>query len=129
MATYIRFQTPLRCGETGRPLGIFHAAGRVEDSPDLPDVTRHWLRSTLNWFNEHLTRPGLNASEWRSIFWFRDEAQSVVAHVWELIAILRDEGVPVYMHRTSEPGQIVYEDNFQIAAVPNGLRYRACWVA
>jgi hypothetical protein len=129
MRTYIRFQTALRCSKTSRPLGIFGAAGRVEDVLDLPDVTRGWLRSTLEWFNENLTFPRLNPGEWRSIFWFRDEAQSVVAHVWELIAILRDEGVSVCMQRTSKPGQIVYEDNFQIAAVPNGLRHRSCWVA
>ncbi len=128
VTTYLRFQTRLRCSATGRPLGIFHAAGRVEEWPDLPDATRDWLRSTLKWFNENLTFPRLDG-EWRPVFWFRDDAQSVVARAWELIAILRDEGVGVCMRLTRQPGRIVYEDKYQIAAVPNGRRHRACWVA
>ncbi len=128
VATYIRFQTPLRCGATGRPLGIFQAAGRVEDWPDLPAATHDWLRETLQWFNHNLTFPRLDGA-WRPIFWFRDDAQAVVSRVWELIAILRDEGVGVCMRRTREPGQIVYEDDFQIAAIPNRLNQRSCWVA
>jgi hypothetical protein len=92
-------------------------------------VTRNWLRGTLEWFNENLTRPGLPDREGRSIFWFRDDAQAVVSRAWELIAILRDEGMGVCMRRTREPGQIVYEDDLQIAAIPNRLRQRSCWVA
>jgi len=38
METYIRFQTPLRCAQTGRPLGIFGSAGRVEESHALPPL-------------------------------------------------------------------------------------------
>ena len=129
MNTYVRFQTPLRCGETGRPLGIFHAAGRVEDLSDLPDVTRHWLRGALRWFNENLTLPRRNDGERRSIFWFRADSQPVIARVWELIAILQDEGISVYMQRTSKPGRIIYQDDHQIAAIPNGVRHRTCWVA
>ena len=60
----------------------------------MPAATRDWLRTTLDWFNDNLTLPRLRGA-WRPIFWFRDDAQSVVSRAWELIAILRDEGIIV----------------------------------
>lgn len=118
MGKYIRFQSALRCESTARPLGIFAAAGRLEDSPHMDANARPWLRDALAWFNHNLKVPALEGRRWRSIFWFRSEAQQFVARVWDVVAVLREEGLPIQMQRTSNPGQIVYSDEFQIAAIP-----------
>jgi hypothetical protein len=42
--------------------------------------------------------------------------------MWELVVILQDEGVYVDVRRTTRPGQVVYCDDQQIAAIP----FRRC---
>ena len=123
MDTYIRFQTQLRCRHTGRPAGIFVAAGRIEDRTTLPDATRDRLREVLIWFNGNLTVPSLDDSDWRSLFWFRSNSQSVISRLWELVHLLEDEGVFVTKVRTSQPGMIVYRDEYQVAAVPRRKKH------
>jgi hypothetical protein len=38
--------------------------------------------------------------------------------LWELVAVLRDQAVPVEMITTSDPGTICYADRYQVAAIP-----------
>ena len=56
---FVRFQTSLRCSETGRRLGLFIGAGRLEESGQLEESQREFLEQHLDWFNEHLTVPTL----------------------------------------------------------------------
>lgn len=126
MDTYVRFQTQLRCGWTGRPAGLFVAAGRVEDSTRLAPSTRELLRDNLTWFNRNLVVPSLSGRQWRCLFWFRSDAQELIQRMWDLVAILSEEGVYVRKLWTTEPGKVVYSDQHQIGAVParksNALR-------
>ena len=119
MDTYVRFQTQLRCGCTGRPAGLFVAAGRVEDSARLSTSTRELLRDNLAWFNSNLAVPSLEGRDWRCIFWFRSGARELIQRMWDLVAILNEEGVFVRKLWTSEPGQVVYSDQYQIGAIPH----------
>ena len=118
METYIRFQSSQRCCNTGRPAGIFVAAGRVEDRASLPETTRERLRDVLSWFNRNLTVPKLDDADWRCLFWFRSGSQPVISRLWELVHLLEDEGVFVTKLRTRQPGTIVYRDEHQVAAKP-----------
>ncbi len=119
MDTYIRFQTQLQCSNTGRPAGIFVAAGQVEDDTTLPDITRDYLCETLRWFNQNLTVPKLRGEERRGLFWFRCSSQTIICRLWELKYLLEDEGIVVSKVRTHQPGMIVYRDEHQVAAVPS----------
>ncbi len=118
MATYIRFQTQLRCGWTGRPAGLFVAVGRVEDSPRLSPSTRELLDEHLAWFNTNLLAPSLGERGWRCLFWYRSESKELIRRMWDLVAILREEGVYVNKRWTNSPGQVLYSDRHQIAAIP-----------
>jgi hypothetical protein len=118
MDTYIRFQTQLRCRNTGRPAGIFVAAGRVQDRKTLPAETRERIRDVLVWFNYNLAVPALDDSDWRCQFWFRSNSQAMISRIWELVYLLQDEGIFLAKVRTSQPGMIVYRDEHQVAAVP-----------
>jgi hypothetical protein len=99
---------------------------RIEERADFSDWTQELLSDSLNWFNEHLPVPAADELDQRAIFWFHRPSQ-VVREMWQLVAILRDEGVPVALRRTSIPGRIIYRDDFQIAAIPygHGLRRRS----
>lgn len=127
MTSFIRFQTTLRCRYTARRAGIFVAAGRIKTSPQVPDYLQVWLGELLEWFGEHLTMPDLNEDHgWRAFFWFRCSTKTnhtaMIAKMWELVTAMRDAGVPVQMHRTADPGRIVYADEQQVAAAPHRLR-------
>ncbi len=118
METFIRFQTRLRCGNTGRPAGLFVAAGRLEESAHLAPWRRELLCEHLAWFNQKLTVPSLDGKGWRCLFWYRSTATAFIDRMWDLIAILREEGVAVQKRWTEKPGMIVYQDRVQIGAVP-----------
>ena len=118
MDAFLRFQTQLRCADTGRPSGLFLAAGRVEDRKALPAATRDQLREHLSWFNLHLVVPSLGEHDWRALFWFRSDAGEMIERIWDLAAILREEDVRVRMVWTRQPGRIVYSDKHQVGAVP-----------
>ncbi len=125
MATYVRFETPYRCESSQQPLGIFWAIAQVEDRSDLAEWKREWLIDRGYWFGKHLPAPRMRDFDQRAIFWFRPCA-TIVREIWHLVAALREEGVMVQRRWTRMPGRVVYEDDFQIAAIPfsHGRRNR-----
>jgi hypothetical protein len=119
MSTYVRFETPYHCDASCQGLGIFRAAAVVEVRAELPEWRREWLSDRFAWFRTHLPVPRYGGIDRRAIFWFHPHA-SIVSEMWHLVAILREEGVPIALRRTNMPGRIVYQDEFQIAAIPYG---------
>lgn len=118
MRPYIRFETELPLARNRARLGVFRAAGMLEDKIEMPDYTQELLRETLDWFNENLKVPPLSSYRGKSVFWFRTDADELLERVWELVALLKHEGMFVTPRTTSRPGQITYSDRFQIAAIP-----------
>ena len=125
MPTYVRFETHFRCETNGWPLGAFRVVPRIEDRADLSEWTQTLLRDTLCWFNANLPVPKADVMDHRAIFWFHRQSEAV-REMWQLVSILRDEGVQVLLRRTDIQGRIVYRDDYQIAAIPygHGLRRR-----
>lgn len=119
METYLRFETTCRCSHSRRPLGVFRTAGRLKHRDDLPDMTSRRLTEALDWFNDNLTVPERRLIQRRGVFWFRSSAHDVIDRIWDLIAVLDEQGVFVEFHKTSRPGAIIYQDKQQIAAIPN----------
>jgi hypothetical protein len=120
--SFLRFQTPLRCANSGLRAGVFTAAGQLEDAANLSESTQNWLANALRWFNQNLRAPTDREVSWRAMFWLRADATEFVSRMWDLVWILRDEGVSVEMLRTLQPGEIVYSDAHQIAAIPERPR-------
>jgi hypothetical protein len=125
MAPFLRFETPYHCESSWQPLGIFWAAAKIEERPNLPESTRDWLIDRSYWFGQHLPVPRLPDFDQRAIFWFRPQSR-IVREMWHLVAVLREEGVSVHLRWTRTPGRIVYDDHFQVAAIPfaRGRRVR-----
>ena len=115
---YIRFQTGVRCHDTGRSLGIFHAAGHLQDRCDVPQYLVEPLSDSLAWFNRNLKVPRRDSIPRRCLFWFDCQNAEVLGHVWELIGWLRMSDVYVTHRKCDYPGKIVYRDDHQVAAIP-----------
>jgi hypothetical protein len=54
----------------------------------------------------------------KAISWFKDIAKDHLAHIRDLVAILRSHGIAVNMLKSDRFGYVVYEDEYQIVAEP-----------
>ena len=117
--TYLRFAVGRIEPATGRERGIFRGAGNLEASELLSDHDRGRLRRVLRWFNRNLKVPKVTSN---AIFWFKSDATDCIDRVWELVRLLDAHDTLVWMMRCRDPGQIVYDDEFQVAALPQRNR-------
>jgi len=144
--TFIRFTVPsdeVRI-EPHVAAGLFHATYRLARDGRFEAGERLWFEEEMAWFNQFL--PATRAlPTWRAVCWFRSDAGEAISRIWRIVDIVEGEGVPVRVFRTRRPGQIVYADPFQVAAVPwrdsftarphahrtgrnmRWVSYRACW--
>lgn len=123
LSSRVRSKLPAIChdatlSDTTRPLGIFHSAGRLQDSGSVEPWAGERIDEICTWFNFNLPSPRLKRGGWRAIFWFRSECRHMVQMLWELAAILEEHGVFVELIAHDNPGMIIYNDEFQVAAIP-----------
>lgn len=118
---FIRFVTfridpNSRCAE-----GIFTASHWLAEEGWLSDYEQSHLQELLDWFGQHLAEPSIfsrAADPGRAICWFKPSARFHLARLWEIVAILENNDFFVRLLKSDTPGRIVYEDDFQIAALP-----------
>ena len=121
--SYLRFAVGRIEPASLHRLGIFRAAGALEQSDALSDDDRGRLRRALRWFNKNLKVPRVSS---RAVFWFKSDATECLERVWLIVRLLDAHGLIVWMLRADQPGQVVYEDVHQVAALPEGARLRRC---
>lgn len=121
----IRFRTGLLDVNTGHPAGIFRAVAQVMDDPDLPDYQHDYLTEILDWFQDELPIPtDFNRStnnryrNGMAICWLRETATDHLSRMHEIKAILEQQDVLVEQVWTTKPGYVVYEDTYQVVALP-----------
>ena len=123
---YLRFVSPLRTDVRGVNLGIFQSARECSDDEDTPAFYRQAIQEEFDWFNENLPHPGQSSFEIRSrrrmisygICWFRGDAREMIAHAFNLRALMAECGMIVTTIGSDNPGQILYADSYQIVARP-----------
>lgn len=121
----VRFVSPLFCIESQARLGVFIASSHLLDSGRLDSFYEEELSGVWAWFNEHLPFPWKKSfRDGRGICWFKDEAEECIARLWSLVAILRENGIPVEFIQARNPGWWSYEDRYQVVAIPYSDR---CW--
>lgn len=121
---YLRFVVPENDEDSGREMGIFVAGGILNESGQLYDYEINIRKSLMLWFTNNLEVPDIQASESNhysnpnAISWFKSSAVKHISKMREYIEILKSHDVPVKQLITDRPGKILYEDEFQIAAIP-----------
>lgn len=107
-----------------RPSGPFQILRRLERSGSLSSSEEEQLHALRAWFNAHLERPGRFSNSARphrravAISWFKPNAREHIAKMRELAVLLQAHGYSVAQVQTSRPGYVVYEDEFQVTAIP-----------
>src|SRR5688572_9162574 len=122
----IRFATLVTDPDSGHASGILVTAHTLRDEGDLTSEEHLELRAALAWFNEELFVPKLleRAEHRRAISWFKPAAEEAVRRMWHLKELLDRHGHHVEVLRTSEPGTVIYEDDWQVIAKPRkGQRF------
>ena len=118
---YLRFVTTRIDQDSHKPQGVFVASYGLLDSGDLTrDEWKH-VRDILDWFNENLPHPPKSFETGRAIFWFKSSAKVSIRNIWELVHLLRHHGHYVEVHKCRKLGNILYEDDLQVAAFPSKL--------
>lgn len=121
---YVRFVTHQIDSDSGRRKGLFAAAKALRESGRLSEVDEARLNVAQGWFNENLPVPTRFSvsrrphSQNQAISWFRDTATEAIDRIRDYAAVLEDYGIVVEMIRTTRPGFVVYEDDWQVAAYP-----------
>lgn len=115
---YVRFQSRQPCTGTASKLGIFQIAFEVRDSCETSAHDSREINRNLDWLKQHLPSPDLSEQEYRAIFWFKDSAHQPMKRIWAIKPYLEAYGYWIDMLKTWDPGKIVYEDGWQVAAKP-----------
>jgi len=117
---FLRFQGQRPNLGTSSKLGIFQLAFELRDKHDVPKYAYDELFQNLAWLKMHLKSPRIlkDDEHRRAIAWFKPEAHEPLKRIWALKAVLEEFGYQIDMIKSAEPGQIIYEDGWQIIAKP-----------
>lgn len=118
--TYLRFTIQKQDPDSKRKTGLLVAAHEIRDEADLSVEEHETIRLALQWFNDHLDPPPVlqERGTERALSWFKPDAMKPLAHMWALAEIVERFGYVVEFHKTRDPGEILYEDGWQIVARP-----------
>ncbi|MEM6582694.1 MAG: hypothetical protein AAF699_15550 [Pseudomonadota bacterium] len=121
---FIRFVIHDTDEDSGKRKGLFQASYELREAGALDRYEEERLITILEWFNKHLARPHSLSKSRKphaknvAISWFKDSAQEHIAKMFELKTILESHDLGVDVIRTTRPGYVVYEDEFQLTAQP-----------
>jgi hypothetical protein len=96
--------------------GIINEARLLRDRGGLNQGQVSWLEEAYVWFSANLPVPPYSSSNWPrgAIAWFRDDAGEPISRMWEIASLLKEQGVPVRILLSANPGKILYQDAYQI---------------
>ncbi|MBR5960159.1 MAG: hypothetical protein IKZ98_04130 [Clostridia bacterium] len=117
---YYRVHTADQAYLTKQPRGIFTTIGKLVDAGVLSEAETEEYWNNRRYFEDVLPVPPFYAqgNPDGAITWFKDTAEG--NRIWEEMTFYRNMavkyGVQLYLSECTDiPGEIIYEDDFQIA--------------
>lgn len=121
---YLRFAVNQKDKESGRNMGVFMAMDLLHEETALYEYEIALEEESYQWFKKNLKVPKVLSSSSNhyskpgAISWFKSTANVHIEKMRQYVQILEAHEVMVSQIMTDRPGDIVYEDEFQIAAIP-----------
>ena len=121
---FVRFVTNRLDHVTGLEIGFFKAAYALRRSKRVMESDASQLDELLNWLDDNLEAPTRFAksrkkhAHGKALSWFKPSAVEHIQKSRDLLALLERHGVYSEMYVTTRPGVVVYDDEWQIAAIP-----------
>jgi hypothetical protein len=108
-------------GRTGAPVGVFVAVDHLRRTGRLSEEEIVHYAFVDAWFQENLPNPPYygDGNSIGAVTWFRDAAEEMIVHLQPLLSILDSKGVEWQRSFSADPGEVVYEDRWQVGVVPS----------
>lgn len=119
MTGFQRFQAKY-VGRTGAPVGVFVAVDHLRRTGRLSEEEIVCYAVADAWFQENLPNPPFyeDGNSIGAVTWFRESSNDMTARLQPLLAILDAKSV-VWEHSVStDPGQVIYQDPWQVGVIP-----------
>src|SRR5260370_5102774 len=105
-------------------MGVFMAAETLRDSGQLDEADEARYDGILDWSTRRLRVPpcffrsARSGADPNALCWFKTGAHPHIRKMRELLVFLERNSIATRLVRTTRPGYIVYEDDYQVAAIP-----------
>ncbi|WP_313811895.1 hypothetical protein [Glutamicibacter sp.] len=120
---YIRFQSPNK-NQRGIHVGIFGLINSLGRRGVLSEEDHHLWRSMNDWFNQAYPDPTVSSPEVYdddvnpgAVAWFKSAAVHLLERIPPYRELLDRYGVDCERVASTDPGRVIYEDEFQIVVV------------
>jgi hypothetical protein len=127
--TYVRFVCFQAVGRRRDRLGLFKAIDEAVESEHASDWAIAEARSLSAWFNANLAIPqsfstgGYKGFGQPGLSWFKPAAAEHIQRMHRLKLALEACGIHVEVLTTRDPGVIVWQDEHQLVAEPQGRKF------
>jgi len=123
---YIRFIAEFKNDNGDTDTGVFQAAAFLRRSNNTFDYDKEYLFKIRDWFDSYLERPNrFNKASRKngknvSLSWFKSTATEHLQKMYDMKQILEKYDIEVTVIQRKNSGYIVYEDDYQVSALPHG---------
>ena len=119
---YVRIQGRELASNTQYAKGIFSMCWQLVQNDVMEEEDADLFREIDSWFAEVLPfPPQCNAQEPVVCFFKTENADLMMKMIHPAMWLLQRYNHPFYVVYTNDPGEIVYEDQYQIAARADGF--------
>ena len=119
---YVRIQGRELARNTMQGKGVFSMCWQLIQNQIMDEEDADLYREIDSWFAEHLPWPPQCKRQEPVICWFKTEnSEEMLKMIGPALWLLDRYHHPYYLVYTNSPGEIVYEDQYQIATKMEGL--------
>ncbi len=118
---FVRLQATYR-GRLGVEVGIFVAVDHLRRADRLSEDEEELYFDIDDWFNSNLPNPPFyeDGNSVGAVTWFRRSGSAeMLKRLEPLCDILTKYGVEWVAAESSDPGDVIYEDEFQVGVIPH----------
>ena len=118
---YVRIQGKELARNTMQGKGIFSMCWQLVQNDAMEEEDAELFKEIDSWFAEHLPWPPQCKRQEPVVCWFKTEnSEEMLKMIRPALWLLERYNHPYYLVYTNTPGEIVYEDQYQIAALSDG---------
>ncbi len=118
---YVRIQGKELARNTMYAKGVFSMCWQLIQDDAMEEEDRDLYKEIDGWFAEHLPWPEPCKKRESVVCWFKTEnAEEMMRMIRPAMWLLEKYNHPYYVVYTNTPGEIVYEDQYQIVTKTDG---------
>lgn len=116
---YVRFRSPYP-SFSGLKIGVFGLVNTLGRHGMLTPDEERFRRQNNDWYNAAYAQPDVYGPDRNPLAecWFKASSRELVSRVRGYLAILDAHSIAWEEVHTTVPGTILYEDHWQVVAVP-----------